>query len=259
MQAIELLPLVLIAFSAGLIDAAVGGGGLIQVPGLFSTLPQHTPSTLFGTNKFSSVFGTGMAAWRYARQIDITWKLVIPAALTAFAFSFIGAMAVSYIPPAWMRPLVLALMLFMLGYTLRKKDFGALHRPSHIGRRELIIALAIGGAIGFYDGLFGPGTGSFLIFLFIRFFGFDFLRASSAAKIVNVATNLAALAFFIPAGHVLYHYAIPMAVANIAGAFFGARMAMRGGTTLIRKLFIGLVSVLIAKLAWDIFGTLLAR
>ncbi|PHV10780.1 sulfite exporter TauE/SafE family protein [Chitinimonas sp. BJB300] len=248
---LDVFTLVLIAFSAGLIDAAVGGGGLVQVPGLFATLPQHTPATLFGTNKFASVFGTGTAAWRYSRHIDIAWKLVLPAAITAFVFSFIGAMAVSIIPKEWMRPLVLALLIFMLGYTLRKKDFGALHRPSHIGRRELIVALAIGGAIGFYDGLFGPGTGSFLIFLFIRFFGFDFLRASSAAKVVNIATNLAALAFFIPSGHVLYQYAIPMAIANITGALFGTRLAMRGGTSLIRKLFIVLVSLLIAKLAWD--------
>ncbi|MGQ5524363.1 sulfite exporter TauE/SafE family protein [Chitinimonas sp. PSY-7] len=250
---LDIFTLVLIAFSAGLIDAAVGGGGLVQIPGLFATLPQHTPATLFGTNKFASVFGTGTAAWRYSRQIDIAWKLVLPAALTAFVFSFVGAMAVSFIPKEWMRPLVLVLLIFMLGYTLKKKDFGALHRPSHIGRRELIVALAIGGAIGFYDGLFGPGTGSFLIFLFIRFFGFDFLRASSAAKVVNIATNLAALAFFIPTGHVLYQYAIPMAIANITGALFGTKLAMKGGTSLIRKLFIALVSVLIAKLAWDTF------
>lgn len=248
---LELIPLVLLAFTAGLIDAAVGGGGLIQVPGLFATLPSQLPATLFGTNKFSSVFGTAAASWRYSRTIDITWKLVAPAAATAFAFSFLGAMAVSYIPKDWMRPMVLVMLIGMLAYTLRKKDFGALHRPSHIGRRELLVALAIGGAIGFYDGLFGPGTGSFLIFLFVRFFGFDFLRASSAAKVVNLATNLAALAFFIPTGHVLYHYAIPMALANITGAIVGTHLATRGGAELIRKLFIGLVSVLITKLAWD--------
>ncbi|QDQ24891.1 TSUP family transporter [Chitinimonas arctica] len=249
---LELIPLILIAFSAGLIDAAVGGGGLVQVPGLFATLPNQLPATLFGTNKFSAIFGTATASWRYARSVDIAWRLVIPAALTAFVCAFLGAMAVSHIPKEWMRPLVLALLLFMLGYTLRKKDFGAMHRPSHIGRRELAVALAIGGAIGFYDGLFGPGTGSFLIFLFIRFFGFDFLRASSAAKVVNLATNLAALAFFIPSGNVLYRYAIPMAMANIVGAMLGTRLAMKGGTVLIRKLFITLVSLLIAKLGWNL-------
>lgn len=249
---LELLPLVLLAFAAGLIDAAVGGGGLVQIPGLFAVMPQQPPATLFGTNKFASVFGTLTATWRYARHVDIAWKLVIPAAITAFALSFAGAAAVSYLPKELMRPLVLVLLLGMLGYTLWKKDFGALHRPSRIGRRELAIALAIGGAIGFYDGFFGPGTGSFLIFLFIRFFGFDFLRASSAAKVVNVSTNLAALCFFIPHGNVLYHYAIPMAAANMTGALVGTRLAVAGGTVLIRKLFIALVVVLIAKLAWDV-------
>ncbi|QNM95408.1 sulfite exporter TauE/SafE family protein [Chitinimonas koreensis] len=251
---LELLPLVLLSFAAGLIDAAVGGGGLVQIPGLFAVMPQQPPATLFGTNKFASVFGTLTATWRYARHVDIAWKLVIPAAVTAFALSFAGAAAVSYLPKELMRPLVLVLLLGMLGYTLWKKDFGALHRPSRIGRRELAIALAIGGAIGFYDGFFGPGTGSFLIFLFIRFFGFDFLRASSAAKVVNVSTNLAALCFFIPHGNVLYHYAIPMAVANMSGALVGTRLAVAGGTALIRKLFIALVTVLIAKLAWDVVG-----
>ena len=111
--------------------------------------------------------------------------------------------------------------------------------------------LAMGAAIGFYDGLFGPGTGSFLIFLFIRFFGLDFLRASAASKIVNIATNLAALSFFVPSGHVLLAFAVPMAVANVGGAFAGTRLALRGGTPVIRKLFVLLVVVLIAKMAWD--------
>lgn len=247
----ELCTLVLIAFAAGLIDAAVGGGGLVQVPGIFAVLPSYAAATLLGTNKFSSIFGTGAATWRYSRSVDIAWKLVLPAAATAFAFAFLGATVVSYIPKDYMRPLVLGLLVAMLGYTLHKKDFGALHKPSHFGKRELYIALAIGGAIGFYDGFFGPGTGSFLIFLFIRFFGFDFLRASASAKVVNLATNLAALSFFIPSGNVLYHFAIPMAAANIVGAVVGSRIAMKGGTALIRKLFIAIVVVLIAKLAWD--------
>lgn len=248
---LDLLSLIGIAFAAGLIDAAVGGGGLIQLPGLFATLPQQTPAALFGTNKFSSVFGTVVAAWRYGRQIDMAWKLVLPAAATAFLFSFLGASAVSYVPKEAMRPLVLVLLIFMLGYTLWKKDFGALHRPSALDRRQIAVALLIGGAIGFYDGFFGPGTGSFLIFLFIRCFGFDFLRASAAAKVVNVATNFAALAFFIPAGHVLYGFAVPMAIANIAGSLVGAKLAMQGGARLVRGLFVVLVTGLIAKIAYD--------
>nr|WP_219630943.1 TSUP family transporter [Stenotrophomonas maltophilia] len=247
----ELWWLVVIAFIAGLVDAAVGGGGLVQLPGLFTVLPQQTPAMLFGTNKFSSMFGTGAAAWRYARNVRFPWKPVLFAAGTAFIFSFAGATAVSLLPKDAVRPLVLVLLIAMLAYTLWKKDFGALHRPQEIGRRELVIALAIGAAIGFYDGFFGPGTGSFLIFLFVRFFGLDFLRASAASKLVNLATNVAAISFFVPTGNILWLFALPMAAANIIGSVVGTRLALKGGTPFIRKLFVGLVVVLIARMAWD--------
>ncbi len=255
---LELLPpelpwLLAIAFLAGLVDAAVGGGGLIQLPGLFTTLPQHTPAALLGTNKFSSMFGTALSAWRYARSVRFPWRPVLLASAAAFACSFLGATAVSLLSKDAVRPLVLTLLIVMLGYTLAKKDFGALHRPRHIGRRELVIALLIGGVIGFYDGFFGPGTGSFLIFLFVRFFGLDFLRASAASKVVNLATNVAALSFFVPSGNVLMAVAVPMAAANMAGAVAGTRMALRGGTPFIRKLFVLLVIVLISRMAWDTF------
>ena len=253
---IELLPpelpwLLLIAFMAGGIDAAVGGGGLVQLPGLFTALPQQAPAVLLGSNKFTSMFGTATAAWRYARRIRIPWTVVLPAAAAAFACSFLGATTVSLLPREAIRPLVLVLLVAMLIYTLVKKDFGALQRPQQLGRHELVIAIALGGAIGFYDGFFGPGTGSFLIFLFIRFFGQDFLGASASAKIVNLATNLAALAWFLPAGQVLFAIAVPMALANVAGSVTGSWLALRGGTPLIRRLFLTLVVILIARMAWD--------
>ena len=231
----ELWWLVVIAFIAGLVDAAVGGGGLVQLPGLFTVLPQQTPAMLFGTNKFSSMFGTGAAAWRYARNVRFPWKPVLFAAGTAFIFSFAGATAVSLLPKDAVRPLVLVLLVAMLAYTLWKKDFGALHRPQEIGRRELVIALAIGAAIGFYDGFFGPGTGSFLIFLFVRCYAWDFLRASAAAKVVNVSTNLAALAWFVPVGAIMAKVAAAMAVANLAGAWVGAHLAIKNGASFVRR------------------------
>ncbi|AOD16754.1 Permease [Xanthomonas fragariae] len=254
---LELIPtelpwLLCIAFVAGLVDAAVGGGGLIQLPGLFATLPQQAPSLILGTNKFSAMFGTGASAWRYARNVSFPWRPVLYATVAAFAFSFLGATAVSLMPRQAVRPLILALLIAMLIYTLIKKDFGALHRPRAIGQRELATALAMGAAIGFYDGFFGPGTGSFLIFLFIRFFGLDFLRASAAAKVVNLATNVAALSFFLPSGQVMLAIGIPMAVANVGGAVAGTRMALRGGIPLIRMLFLVLVVVLIGKMGWDL-------
>ncbi|HBK47332.1 MAG TPA: hypothetical protein DDZ67_13050 [Xanthomonadaceae bacterium] len=256
---LELIPaelpwLLCIAFVAGLVDAAVGGGGLIQLPGLFATLPQQAPALLLGTNKFGAMAGTAASAWRYARNVRFPWRPVLAATAAAFVFSFLGATAVSLMPKQAVRPLILGLLVAMLAYTLVKKDFGALHRPRAIGRRELAIALAMGAAIGFYDGFFGPGTGSFLIFLFIRFFGLDFLRASAASKVVNLATNLAALGFFVPSGQVLMAVAVPMAAANIAGAFTGTRLALHGGTPLIRRLFLALVVVLIAKMGWDTFA-----
>ena len=247
----ELVWLLLIAFMAGGIDAAVGGGGLVQLPGLFTALPQHSPALLLGSNKFTSMFGTATAAWRYARRVAIPWRLVLLAAGAAFLCSFLGATTVSLLPRDAVRPLVLVLLIAILVYTLAKKDFGALQRPRAIGPRELAIAIGLGGAIGFYDGFFGPGTGSFLIFLFIRFFGMDFLGASASAKIVNLATNVAALCWFLPAGQVLLAIAVPMALANVAGSLAGSWLALRGGSALIRRLFLVLVVVLIARMGID--------
>jgi uncharacterized membrane protein YfcA len=241
------------AFAAGLIDAAVGGGGLIQIPALFNILPSAPSAALLGTNKFASACGTGFAAKSFAGKIQVPWRLVLPAAFSAFCMAFLGAAAVSYIPQAVMRPVVLGLLVLMAFYTFFKKDFGKLHVPTTITSRERILAVVIGGAIGFYDGLFGPGTGSFLIFLFIRFFAFDFVRASACAKIVNLATNSAALLFFIPVGKVLYGFAVPMAVCNVLGASVGTWVAIRKGSSFVRILFLILLAVLISKLGYDIF------
>ena len=241
------------AFMAGLIDAAVGGGGLIQIPALFNALPQVSAPTLFGTNKFASAVGTLSAARSYLRRVNIAWPLVLPAAIAAFVMSFAGAAAVSLLPKALLRPMVLVLLVLMAVYTLWKKDFGKLHKPVAIGRREMALGVLIGGAIGFYDGLFGPGTGSFLMFLFIRFFAFDFLHASASAKVVNLSTNVAALLFFIPSGNVIFAYALPMAACNMAGAMVGTRLAITKGAGFVRILFLLLTSTLICKLAWDTF------
>lgn len=241
------------ALFAGFIDAVVGGGGLIQIPALFTALPSEVPATLFGTNKFASVFGTSNAAWRYARRVRMPWRTTLPAALAAFAFSYVGAMAVAWLPPQLLRPLILLLLIGAAAYTFSNRDFGAIHRPQHTGRREFTYALLVGGVIGFYDGFFGPGTGSFLIFLFIRFFGFDFLHASAASKVVNVATNLAALGFFLPHGHILPLAAVSMATCNVTGSLIGTHLALRHGSGFVRKVFLGVVSVFIVKFAYDTF------
>ena len=246
-----LLALIFAAFLAGAIDAVVGGGGLIQIPALFAIHPGETPATLFGTNKCASVVGTANATWRYARRASMPWRTILPAAVAAFALSYAGAAAVAWLPKDAVRPLILVLLILAAVYTLKRKDFGQVHRPAHAGARELAYAVLLGGVIGFYDGFFGPGTGSFLIFLFVRFFGFDFLHASASAKLVNVATNLAALAYFLPNGHVLPLLAAAMAVANVAGSLAGTWLALRHGSRFVRQVFLLVVAVLIVRFAWD--------
>ena len=247
----ELVALFLAAFLAGAVDAVVGGGGLIQIPALFAVYPAESAARLFGTNKCAGVVGTANACWRYARQVEMPWRTILPAAVCAFLFSYAGAAAVAWLPKESIRPLILVLLIFAAGYTLMRKDFGSLHQPAHAGRRELVFASLLGAVIGFYDGFFGPGTGSFLIFLFVRFFGFDFLHASASAKVVNVATNLAALLYFVPNGHVLPLLAAAMALANVTGSLAGTWLALRHGSAFIRRVFLAVVSVLILKFAWD--------
>ncbi|MES2297322.1 MAG: TSUP family transporter [Pseudomonadota bacterium] len=239
------------AFLAGLVDAVVGGGGLIQIPVLFSVFPAQLPATLLGTSKLAGIFGTGAAAVNYARRVRVAWSAAAPAALAAFILSFAGAYTMTRIPADFMRTL-LPLVLFCVAiYTFRKKDLGSVHAPVHSGMREKVVAVGMGACIGFYDGFFGPGTGSFLIFLFVRFFGFDFLSASAAAKVVNVACNLSALMWFGYSGHLLWQLGLLMALCQICGSLLGTKLAIRHGSGFVRKLFLVVVSILIFKMGID--------
>jgi uncharacterized protein len=247
------LALCAFAFLAGFIDAVVGGGGLIQIPALLILLPQLSPAAVFGTNKFAAIWGTLSATVQYARKVPISWRAVLPAGVAAMLFSFLGAHTVSLISNTQLKPMVLVLLVVLLGYTLWKKDFGALHAPKLSPAQQFWIALATGAVIGFYDGFFGPGTGSFLIFAFVGLFGFSFLAASAAAKAVNSITNLAALVYFASSGNVVFHFALPMAACNVAGSLIGSRLAIAKGSHFVRKLFVVIVSILIARFAWDIY------
>ncbi len=245
----------LAAFFAGMVDAVVGGGGLIQLPALFSVFPGAAPASLLGTSKLAGVWGTAAAAFAYARKVRVEWNAALPAALSAFLFAFLGAYTVTRVPPHFFRALLPVLLLSVAVYIFVRKDFGAAHVPVHKGNPERFFAILVGGAIGFYDGFFGPGTGSFLLFLFIRFFGFDFLGASAAAKIVNVACNLAALWWFGISGNVLIQLGLLMAICNISGSILGSRLALRYGSGWIRKVFLVVLLVLIFKSSMDAFGS----
>jgi uncharacterized membrane protein YfcA len=247
------LLIALAAFFAGTVDAIVGGGGLILTPALFAVFPNTAPATLFGTNKCAAICGTTYAAMRYTRQVRLRWGSLLPAAAFALAGSFIGAWCVTLADPTFLRQLLPVILLAVLIYTLVKKDLGQQHRPHENPTMEMIYACLIGGAIGWYDGFFGPGTGSFFIFLFVRFLGYDFLNASASAKLLNVATNAAAITLFAFKGQILWQVGLMMAVANVAGSFVGSHLALKHGSGFVRWIFVAVVSLLIIKTGLDAF------
>ena len=249
----ELALLGVAALLAGFVDAVAGGGGLIQVPSLLIALPGESAAAVFGTNKGASVCGSINAAWRYGRRMEVPWrKVLLPAILAALVCSFLGAAVVSYLPRQILRPLVFLLLLGLFAYTWFKPDFGRFR--GEMPARPLVPALLSGAVMGFYDGFFGPGTGSFLIFAFIRFFGFDFLKASACAKVVNVATNVAALLFFVPHGQILWLVAGVMAVCNVLGSTLGSRLALKHGSGFVRAAFLLVTAALLLKIALDMAG-----
>jgi uncharacterized membrane protein YfcA len=246
----DLVLVLIAAFAAGLIDAMVGGGGLVQLPALFAFYPTVAPPTLLGTSKLAGIFGTASAVWRYAQRVTIPWRALAPLAVYVLIASLGGAVIATRVAPEVFRPLVPILLAVVLVYTVWRKDLGAGHAPrAFSGRHHVIGALAIT-AIGFYDGFFGPGTGSFLMLVFVRCYGFDFLHAGAAARVLNVATNGAALFYFASRGYMLWSIGAAMAVCNVAGSIAGTRLALRGGSALVRKVFIGVVSLLIVRTAW---------
>ncbi len=248
-----IISLIVFAFMAGAIDAAVGGGGLIQIPAIIGSLPHLAPATVFGTNKLASIFGTASAAFSYLKQVKLPWLLLGIIALCSFVSSFIGAASVTLIPIEVFKPFILIMLIVIAIYTFTKKQFGRVYVEQKLNRKMLVMA-AIGSlAIGFYDGIFGPGTGSFFIFFFIRYLSVDFLHASALSKIGNFTTNLAALSFFVPTGHVLFQIGGMMALANICGALLGVRLALKYGSGFIRILFLILVSLLICRMAYQLF------
>ncbi|WP_434699171.1 sulfite exporter TauE/SafE family protein [Pseudomonas sp. D1-1] len=241
------------AFCGGMIDAAVGGGGLVQVPALLHALPQHSLSTVFGTNKLAVLAGNVSSIFSYVKRIKIVWKLMLPTMLSAFLFSFLGAFSVSLVPKAIMEYFVFFVLVVMAVYTFAKKDLGLVHSDAQCGSKEVLLGVFFGGIIGFYDGVFGPGSGSFLLFVFVKYFGYDFLNASASAKLVNLGTFSAALLFFIPSGHVLWVIGGLVAVCNMAGALTGTFLALRYGSGLIRILFLFLLVFLIGRMGLSIW------
>ncbi|GAB4034375.1 sulfite exporter TauE/SafE family protein [Spirosoma jeollabukense] len=237
---------------AGFIDAIIGGGGLIQTPAILFTLPQYPVPTLIGSTKIPSLSGSLMGAFQYSRHVAVVGKFIAPMMAMAFSASWLGSWTLTRVPNSFMKPFALVILIAVFIYTLTKKDFGQATSQYVSARQQRIRMWAMGAGIGFYDGFFGPGTGSFLVLGFIALIGFDFLKASAHAKLVNAATNLASTLFFISEGKVLYAVAFPMAVANLSGAFLGARLAILKGNRFIRVFFLLVIATTILRFAWDL-------
>ena len=235
------------SFFAGFIDSIAGGGGLIQLPALLIGLPKSDTAEVLGTNKLSAVFGTTTAAALYSKQIKPDPKVLIAMGVPAFVGAAGGAVLASRIPTSSMRPMVLVLLIVVAIYTWFKPDLGKFENLRHQPKRRVQIAAIAGVVIGFYDGIFGPGTGSFLMLILVASLGYAFITASAIAKVVNVATNVGAIMVFGINGAGIWQIGIIMGVANISGAVIGARLAIKGGSTLVRKVFLIVTVALIVK------------
>lgn len=244
--------LCLASFAAAFFDAVVGGGGLITIPALMAGLPFSTPvPTILGTNKVLAGTGTTMAAIKFIRSKIIPWQSMVAPILFAMVGAALGVQLAYHLNPQSLRPIILALLMSMLIFTVVKPEAGERHEPKLNLHFERVAIYCIAFILGAYDGFFGPGTGSLLIFLFVTLLGFDFLRSSAMAKSINWASNIASLAIFVSRGSWIWQVALPMAVANGIGGWVGAKFAIQQGSTWVRKVFIFVVTVLIARLIWQ--------
>ena len=245
------------AAAAGWFDAVSGGGGLVQLPALLVLLPGATPAQVLATNKVSGICGTSAAAATYYRRVRPDLRTVLPMAGIAMVGAAAGAACASLLPSEVFRPLVLVLLVVVATYVLMNPTVGDEQRLRWTGRTHHVVAGAGGASIGFYDGIFGPGTGTFLVFHFVSVLGYSFLQASAKARIVNLATNIGALLVFIPQGAPLWRLGLLMGAANVVGGWIGAHTAIRKGSRFVRVVFLVVVAGLVVRLAWDVGQDLL--
>lgn len=251
MDIVTCILLIFFGFIGAFINAIVGGGGLITLPALlFVGLP---PSTAIATNKLAASMGNFTSSLTFLKAGKIDLRLIGPILPLVFIFSMLGAWTVHLMPTEFLRPLVIIMLIVVLIYTLLRKNWGQLENRKALTWKRAIFFFAGLVFLGFYDGFFGPGTGSFVIFIFM-IMGFDFLQAAGNAKLLNFISNLAALVMFLILGEVNFIYGFIMGIAMVAGAYIGTRFALKNGSALVRILFIGMTVILIAKNSYDYFS-----
>lgn len=243
------------AAAAGWIDAVVGGGGLLLLPALLLGLPQAHPATVLGTNKAVSIVGTTGAAVTYLRKAPVDVKLAARIGLAALAGSMGGAALAGGISKDALRPLIMVVLVVVAAFVLFRPAFGTAPSASPVSRQRVLLAIGLAGlGIGFYDGLIGPGTGTFLVLALTALLHLDLVTASANAKIVNVCTNAGALVTFAYQGMVLWQLAALMAAFNLAGGMIGAGMALKKGSGFVRGVLLTVVGALVVKLGLEQWG-----
>jgi uncharacterized membrane protein YfcA len=252
-----LVLLALVALAAGWVDAVVGGGGLLQLPALL-LVPGIQPVQALATNKLASICGTTTSSITYYRRIGPDLRTALPMAGAALVGSFCGAALATALPVAVIKPIIVVALLAVAAFTAARPTLGAETSLRFSGHRHYGSAIALGAGIGAYDGLLGPGTGTFLVLSLVSVLGYSFLEASAKAKIVNAATNLGALLLFVPHGAVQWGLGIILAVANMAGGYLGSRTAIARGSGFVRIAFLVVVTVLVVKLGIDVWNEELA-
>ncbi|WP_434120670.1 TSUP family transporter [Salinicoccus roseus] len=245
-----LLLVIALGFLAAFIDAVVGGGGLISIPALLAT--GMTPATALGTNKLASAFGSLTSSLKFLRARHVNFRMVMKLFPLSFILSVCGALVAVRMPGEVLKPLVLVMLIFVLIYTLVKKDWGGIEKKAVFTREKIVFLVVFVMLIGFYDGFMGGGTGSFLMFLML-FSGFDFLRSAGNAKVLNFGSNIGALLLFIIMGEVNYTYGLAMGASMILGSYAGAHMAISKGVGYVKALFIIVTSILILANLYDFF------
>lgn len=239
---------------AGWVDAVVGGGGLLLLPALLIGLPDSSPTVALGTNKAVAVTGTSIAAVTYARKAPLDRSLAARLGGLALLSAAGGALFASAVEKETLQPLIMVVLLGVAGFVVFRPRFGLGAegaRPAPSRARRLGALLLVGVVIGCYDGLIGPGTGTFLVIGLVGLLHMSMLRATATAKIVNVGTNLGALAVFAWQGTVLWQLAPAMALFNMAGGWTGAHMALRRGSGFVRAVLLVGVAGLVGRLAYD--------
>lgn len=239
-------------FVAAFIDSQVGGGGVISLPALLAVgLPPHLA---LGTNKLAGTSASLSASVNYGRSGAVPWKDAIRWMPLSFAGALLGVWIVLRVAGSYLLGLVLVLMAAMTVYVLLKPRFGTVDRSHPHTRMEVVAMSAAALAIGIYDGFLGPGTGSFLLFAIVALLGYGFRKAAGLGRVLNLASNAAALAYFIAAKQVLWEAGIPMAVAMLAGAWTGSHVGMKHGDRWLKPLFVVITLALMVKVGGRLAG-----